>query len=169
MLELDDAAINRLCAKFDSFPSEIKRAGNIAAEKAANWMKEEATKVICEQVNINPAVFDNRVYASTDRENIRAKVYIGTRTVNFIRLNPRQTATGVQAGDITIDHAFIAPARSGSSHKLVYLRNGKSRLPLNKMVLNVSKTSQEVIQSLLKEAMTVLTENIRQELKLNGQ
>ena len=180
MLEFDSDKIDAFLAKLDGAESEAKRAGNIAIEKTTNWLKEEATKTISQQTHISPEVLNNRLYESTDKEKITGRLYIGTKKVNFMRLSPTQTASGVQAGDITIDHAFIAPCVKGSNKKVVYVRTGefveatkgryegKIREKLQKQVLTIDKAASNTIESLLDQTESKLVENIKQELNFNG-
>ena len=85
-----------------------------------------------------------------------------------MRLSPVQTSTGVQAGDITIDHAFIAPAKSGSDIKLVYLRTTNKRLPLQKQMLTIDDKTSAFVESILGQVKDKLVENIKQELNFHG-
>lgn len=168
MLDYNDSEFVNFINKLENAEKEINRAGNIAIKNTTNWLKQESSKVISEQNRINPEILNNRLFESENPEIVTGKLYIGTKKVNFMRLSPVQTSTGVQAGDITIDHAFIAPAKSGSDIKLVYLRTTNKRLPLQKQMLTIDDKTSAFVESILGQVKDKLVENIKQELNFHG-
>ena len=81
-------------------------------------------------------------------------------------MGAQQTPTGVQVGDLIIEHAFIAKINKNQTQEGVYIRKGKARFPVLTQKKVIADVATNVFQNdILERVNNKLIENLKAELK----
>lgn len=133
-----------------------------ALRKTAQWLRTHSSREIARELRIaqNPIRHRYNVYSQSTAKEV--KLWIGLQPLSVHYLGtPKQTATGVKVGHREYDDAFISPMKT--SHRLVFRRKGRERLPLEKVTEDWAAEGLSSMERWEKRAMDRFIELFEQE------
>ncbi len=147
--KLEMARHKRILKKLSGI--EVKRAQAAALNKTAkkvvtNTVRDTAKKSAVKQKLIRPKL---KVSKATSKQ-IEANIKVNTKGIPLIKLNPKQVAGGIQAGQYLVPDGFIATTNSAAKGKgrktpgrglvgktHVFKRKGNGRYPIKMQEVNI--------------------------------
>ncbi|MBI9110112.1 hypothetical protein [Maridesulfovibrio ferrireducens] len=138
---------DRLKAIADDFAvtqKQIDLACKRAISKLARHLKTIALRNISELTGIKQTVIRRRVFLSLNGQRQTARIWFGVYAIPLREMNPRQTRTGVRAGKIERNHAFIQQKNGGPE---VYRRVDDRRKPIAIQYARIESEVSSVIDA----------------------
>jgi hypothetical protein len=161
-----------MAAASEESRQQIIRAAARALNRTATPVKNEAAKLIADQLGVKSSVVKKSLFINKASQShlIAQVVAVGRKGVSLKELHPVQTSSGVtvRGGSLIpsdYPHAFIVKSLGGH----VFERRGTERLPIDKLYAPATIPSamvQEAVQTALNTIASQLwTKNFNHELE----
>lgn len=155
-IDIHEEGLERIALDLVATQKDIDRALASTLGKMASWLRTQSIRGIAKALKFPQKEIRRRLKTFRLRRAAGGKaitVWYGLDAMGMIHLDARQTATGVSAfGGRSVAHAFIANGQAGrngppsASNKQVFIRKGKSRLPLKKVTAELGDPAQTYIE-----------------------
>lgn len=148
-IDVHEGEINQIIRDLAATPREVERAMTSTVNRMARWLKTQSAKGLSTHLEIPQSVLRRRLKNFRFRRSqgvTEVNVWYGLNPISFIRLKPKQTATGVQSGKHSIEGAFIA---LGNGNRHVFKRRGAKRLPIDSQFLDIQEQAIQFIDDQL--------------------
>lgn len=140
--ELEDVA-----ARFGATPRIVERAVRATVGKVGRWSRTRVRRGLARELDMPQRVFRRRVLSTRVRSRggrIEVEVFVGLNPIPFDALNPRQTRQGLVAKKRRRPGAFLARMPSGKV--IGASREGKSRLPIRREMIDIRKDGERWVE-----------------------
>lgn len=149
-LDVQALGLDRVIADLDATAAQADKALASTLVRMAGWLKARSVKGLSKELAIQQKVVRRRLKSFRVKRSPSGSsitIWYGLDPVALIYLGARETGTGVTAGKHKRQGAFIARGKNGGSQ--VFKRTGKSRLPLEKQVLDVNDKAATYLEDSL--------------------
>ncbi len=149
-LNIDGDRLELIAADFAGTEKQIDAACRRAVSKLARHLKTVTLRGVSQITGIKQSVLRKRLFISFAGGRKTARLWFGLYAVPLREMNPTQTATGVKAGKIERQHAFIGN-RKGKQE--VYRRvkiqktGSDNRLPITIQNAKIDQAVNHVIEA----------------------
>ncbi|MGE4169142.1 MAG: phage tail protein [Candidatus Margulisiibacteriota bacterium] len=137
-LDIHEGEINQVIEDLAATPAQVEKAMTSTVNRMARWLKTQSARGLSTHLQIPQSILRRRLKNFRLRKSpgtTEMNVWYGLNPVSFIRLKPKQTVSGVQAGRHSVEGGFIASGKSGNRH--VFKRRGSKRLPIDAQYLDI--------------------------------
>ena len=143
--------------------SALAKAMQRAVRKTHNWLGRQLASAIAKETLIPLKNIKYRVMSSFDANDFTGLIWIGLNPVSARRAGePKQARFGARAGKHRFDGAFVASVNGGSRH--IWKRTSDTRLPIEKLQIDIEEPGFEVINRLEKRAESYYLSRLNEEL-----
>ncbi|KVR28632.1 hypothetical protein WL61_23230 [Burkholderia ubonensis] len=154
-ISIDEIGLESVEAFLAATPKQIDAAMASTFIKMARWFTTKSVRELAKhlklpQKEVRRRLRTFRLARVAGGKGVR--VWYGLDPMGMIHLNARQTRQGVSAyGGRFVKGAFIANGRAGaggpaSSNRQVFVREGKARLPIKKVSVELGDEAQTYIE-----------------------
>ncbi|RQQ37067.1 hypothetical protein [Burkholderia stagnalis] len=155
---IDEIGLENAEAFLAATPKQVDAAMVSTLTKMARWLTTKSVRELAKhlklpQKEVRRRLRTFRLARVAGGKGVR--VWYGLDPMGMIHLNARQTKQGVSAyGGRFVKGAFIANGRAGSSgpaasNRQVFVREGKTRLPIKKVTVELGDQAQTYIEDRL--------------------
>lgn len=137
-LDIHADRLSQLQVDLQATDTEVRQALRSTLGKMARWMRSQSARGLSKELDLKQKAIRKRLKqyrVQMSGNSAQVKVWYGLDPVDYMDLGPRQTRAGISAGRRRVPGAFIASARGGT--RKVFKRKGKSRLPIEKQVVEI--------------------------------
>lgn len=133
-----------------------------ALRKTAQWLRTHSSREIARELGITQSPIRHRYNVYSESTAQEVKLWVGLQPISVHWLgDPKQNSAGVSVGHRQYDDAFISPMKS--SHKLVFRRKGRERLPVERVTEDWSEQGYSALERWERRAMNRFVELFEQE------
>lgn len=133
-----------------------------ALRRTAQWLRTHSSREIAKELRITQSPIRHRYNVYSKSTSNEVKLWVGLRPISVHYLgDPKQTQTGVSVGHRQYDNAFISPMKT--SHKLVFRRKGRERLPVERVVEDWESPAMNALERWEKRAQVHFIEQFERE------
>ncbi|WP_296652876.1 hypothetical protein [Paraburkholderia sp.] len=154
-IAVNESGLENIEAFLAATPKQVDAALASTCVKVARWLTTRSVRGLAQhlmlpQKEVRRRLRTFRLARVAGGKGVR--VWYGLDPMGMIHLNARQTRQGVTAyGGRFVKSAFIANGRAGvngpaSSNRQVFIRKGKSRLPIKKVTVELGDPAQTYIE-----------------------
>jgi hypothetical protein len=164
-IAIDEHGLEAIEAFLAATPKQVDAAMSSTLTKMARWLQTKSIRELAKHLELPQKEVRRRLRTFRLTKVAGGKgvrVWYGLDPMGMIHLNARQNKQGVSAyGGRFVKSAFIANGRAGmngpaSSNKQVFIREGKARLPIKKVTVELGDKAQTYIdEHLLGSALFV--------------
>lgn len=145
-------------------PRKLDLAAARALRKTAQWLRTHSTREIARELAITQSPVRHRYSIYSKSTASEVKLWVGLQPISVHYLGtPRQTSSGVKVGHRDYEDAFISPMKS--SHRLVFRRKGRERLPIEKVTEDWEGPALSALERWERRAMDRFMELFEQEAR----
>lgn len=171
VLRLEVDGIDELSRHFAHLPGVVAKAEYRAFKRTSDWAKSQGAKSMSRESRLTQKVLKARHRAQAYQSDGFARVWFGVDPIKAVYTGKlKQQKRGIKVGKFTFKGAFVATMKSG--HTGIFMRQGKSRLPIIEQFINVILPEEE-FNRIAQESESKLLNQFHHELeyyagKLNG-
>ena len=151
-IDIRQSDIDKIKQQFDLDSQEMDKATRRAIKKTCDWMITISAREISNALKIKQSEVKKRLKYKVEGILLKATVWYGLNRISLIRFNNvRQNKYGITSSFLGIKSAFLAPIRHGSNKLIVFKRIDKSRLPVEKQMVDIDKIIENIVNNNLFE------------------
>lgn len=139
-LDIHEGEINQLIQDLTATPLQVEKAMTSTVNRMASWLKTQSARGLSTHLEIPQNVLRRRLKNFRLRRSqgtTEVNVWYGLNPISFIRLKPKKTGTGIQAGKHSVEGGFIASGKNGN--RQVFKRRGAKRLPIDAQFVDIEE------------------------------
>jgi len=154
-LYIDSKDLDAAVAKLKIPPDQQRRVMRSAVTKTARWAATRFRGKLGKGLGISGTVINSRMVVDIkSAEYGHARVWLGLKPIGLHRLNPRETASGVTTDVVSVYGAFIA-----LDPRIVFKRQGRTRLKIDKQTLPIEDRAAPIIADIFRQVEAKLAGN----------
>lgn len=150
-IDIDDVGLHVLVDELGATQPQLEAAMRSTYAKLGRWARGRAVRGLSATTGVQQKILRRRVKAFRMQHGIdgggAAKVWFGMKPIKLSHMHPRQTKEGVRAdGGRFYKGAFIV---NRNGRPTVFKRDGKSRLPIRELQVDIADQVQTYIEDTL--------------------
>lgn len=142
VLRLEAIGLKEMARHFEQLPGVVAKAERRAFKRTTKWAQTQGLRAMARESNVAQSALKKSLRALVFISDGEGRVWFGTDPVKAAYAGRlRQTKKGARAGRHKFPDGFVATMKSG--HTGIYMRQGKSRLPIIEQSVDVTLPESE--------------------------
>lgn len=149
-LEVNPSGLEPAIYELNATEAQAEKALTSTLMKMSKWLRTRSAQGLSKELAVTQKVLRRRLKTMRLSKSIDGPsitVWYGLDPISVIYLGARKTKAGISAGKHRFPGAFISAGKNGK--KQVFKRRGKSRLPIEKQVLDIQDRANVFIEDKL--------------------